>query len=139
MQKTKKTKFSQSVATVAGNVVSLKGYVSAIDLMLGLNWLTPDKLNDWKKGKIPYLERVITANLTKISRTMKEFKAWALHSKLKPSQTVYKHKSCRLRFSKSGHPNIELAYSTHYVLQKSSPKKSIVTDETGHIDARIKQ
>lgn len=123
MQKTKKKKFSQSVATVAGNAVSLKGYVSVIDLMLGLNWLTMDKLNAWKKGQVPYLERVIRVNLTKISRTMKEFKAWAVHSKLKPSQTLYKHKSCRLRFSKTGHPYIETAYSTHYVLQKPSQKK----------------
>lgn len=139
MQKTKKTKFSQSVATVAGSAVSLKGYVSVIDLMLGLNWLTPDKVNDWKKGKIPYLERVITANLAKISRTMKEFKAWALYSKLKPSQTMYKHKSYRLRFSKSGHPSIELAYSTHYVLQMSSPKKRLVSEEPGNIEACIEQ
>ncbi len=50
MQKTKKKKFSQSVATVAGNAVSLKGYVSVIDLMLGLNWLTMDNFNAWKKG-----------------------------------------------------------------------------------------
>ncbi len=110
-----KKKFSQAVATVAGNAVSLKGYVSVIDVMVGLNWLSIDNLNHWKRGRVPYLERVIMANLTKISRTMKEFKAWAVHSKLKSSLTVYKHKSYRLRFSKSGHLNIETAYGTHYI------------------------
>ena len=116
--------FSKRVATVAGNILSTKGYVSVIDLMLGLNWLTPNELNDWKQGKIVYLERIITANLGKISRTMKEFRYWAIHSKLKPSVTVYKHKNNRLRFSKSGHPNIEAAYSTHYLLVKG--KKNFI-------------
>ncbi len=118
-----KKKYSQAVATVAGNAVSLKGYVSVIDVMVGLGWLSIDNLNHWKQGRVPYLERVIMANLTKISRRMKEFRAWAVHAKLKSSLTVYKHKSYRLRFSKSGHPNIETAYSTHYVLQKSSKKE----------------
>lgn len=111
-----KRKFSQNVAVIAGNVVSHQGWVSPIDLFLGMGWLNQEKLSDWKKGKTPYLERVITANLSKLSKTMKEFKSWATHSKLKPSITVYKHKNCKLRFSKSGNPYIESAYSTHYIL-----------------------
>lgn len=114
----KKKPLSNQVATVAGSFVSKKRYVSAIDLFLGIGWLTQDKLTDWKTGKIPYLERVITANLKKISRVMKEFRTWASHAKLKASITVYKHKGCRLRFSKSGNQNIETAYSTHYILLK---------------------
>jgi hypothetical protein len=120
----KKNDLAQKVATIAGEVVTAKGYVSVIDLMLGLNWLTNDKLNDWRKGRVPYLEKVIIANLSKISRAMKAFKRWAVHSNLKPSQTVYKHKSFRLQFSKTGNSYIETVYSTHYVLQKPS-KKSI--------------
>ncbi len=123
MQKLKKKNlFSQRIATIAGEILSIKSYVSVIDLMLGLNWLTPNQLNNWKKGKVPYLELVITVNLGKISNAMKDFKSWALYSKLKPSITVYKHKNYKLRFSKTGNPNIETAYSTHYVLLKSQKK-----------------
>lgn len=128
MQKPKKKiQLPLRVATIAGNSVSLKGEVSVIDLMLGLSWLTPDKLKEWQAGKIPYLERVITANLTKISRAMKAFRAWAVHSKLKPSIRTYKHKKNRLRFSKTSEANIEMAYATHYVLVKPT-KKQIPTD-----------
>lgn len=125
LKKTKKKKktITQSVATAAGNVVSKKGYVSAIDLFIGLGWLTPGQVVDWRKGKIPYLERVVMANLNKLTRTMKEFKAWAIHSKLKPSLTAYKHKGSHLRFSKSGQKNIEIAYSTHYVLPQPKEEK----------------
>lgn len=121
-KKKKKKSISKQVATVAGGFVSEKCYVSAIDLFLGLGWLTQDKVSDWRAGKIPYLERVVTASLKKLSRTMKEFRVWARHSKLKASITVYKHKNRRLRFSKSGNPNIEKAYSTHFVLLESNEK-----------------
>lgn len=115
----KKNVMIQRVATIAGDVVSTKGYVTSIDLMMGLGWLGAAKVADWRKGKIPYLEKVITASLGKISKVMKAFRCWALHSNLKPSVTVYKHKSHKLRFSKSGDPNIETAFSTHYVLISS--------------------
>ncbi|MHB1949778.1 MAG: hypothetical protein ACYCQI_16895 [Gammaproteobacteria bacterium] len=118
----KKKYFSHTIANLAGSIISKKGYVSTIDLFLEMGWLQQDKLNDWKHGKISYLERVITANLSKISKVMKELKSWAIHSKLKPSFTVYKHKSHRLRFSKTGQLNIETAYSTHYILIKTDQK-----------------
>lgn len=118
----KKKKFSHKIANVAGSIISRKGYVSTIDLFFEIGWLKQDKLNDWKHGKISYLERVITANLSKISKVMKELKSWAIHSKLKPSFTVYKHKSHKLRFSKTGQLNIETAYSTHYTLIKTDQK-----------------
>lgn len=114
-----------NIPSIVGKIVSEKGFVSAIDLFVAIGWLTQNKVTQWKSGKVPYLERVVEANLHKLSAAMKELKSWATHSKLKPSITVYKHKSCRLRFSKSGNPNIETAYNTHYVLQKAPKLESI--------------
>ncbi len=119
-----KKSFSHPIANAAGKVVDKKGYVSTIDLFLELGWLTSHKLTDWKMGRIPYLERVITANLKKISRAMKELKSWATHSNLKRSMTGYKHKGQLLRFSKSGNSHIENAYRTHYVLPKTNKNDS---------------
>ena len=116
--KPRKKPLSKQVATVAGHIVSQKGVVSVIDVLLAISWLSQKNLDAWKTGKIPYLEAVITANLKKISSTMKEFIAWGEHSKLKASTTVYKHKNVKLRFSKSGSNTIEAAYCTHYVLLK---------------------
>lgn len=114
---------SQRVAGMAEKIVSQQGYVSVVDLFLGIGWLTPDKLAEWKRGRIPYLERVITANLSKISKAMKAFQSWAIHSKLKPRVTVYQHGSHPLRFSKTGRLHIETAYRTHYVLLEPHLKK----------------
>ncbi|OGT38396.1 MAG: hypothetical protein A3F12_07785 [Gammaproteobacteria bacterium RIFCSPHIGHO2_12_FULL_38_14] len=106
----------QNIPSIAGKIISEKGIVSTMDVFIAIGWLTPEKLSDWRKGRVPYLERVITASLGKISKAMKELRAWAIHSNLKPSITVYKHNGNRLRFSKTGEANIETAYSTHYLL-----------------------
>ena len=97
-----KVAFSQKIASTAGKAVSAKGYVSAIDLFIGLGWLSLDRLNDWKRGRVVYLEHILTANLSKLSRAMRELRAWARHSGLRPSWTAYRHKGMPLRFSKSG-------------------------------------
>ena len=115
---------SGSVAKAAGHAVSLRGYATAIDVFIGLGWLSQKDLLSWKRGEIPFLEQVVNSNLSRISLAMREFRVWAGKAQLKPSATVYKHKSHTLRFSKSGHEGIEAAYRTHFVL----PKKLVLKD-----------
>lgn len=106
------------VANVAGEAVSRQGQVSATDVLIGIGWLSKEKFEAWRLGRVPYLERVINANLSKISRAMKAFRSWAIHSKLEPRPITYKRRSHPLRFSKSGTASIEEAYRTHFVLVK---------------------
>jgi len=94
-------------------------FVSPIDVLVGMGLLQPVHVQDWRKGKIPYLENVIQGNLSKISLAMKCFREWARDKNLKPSKTVYllrtKGPTRELQFSISGDPSIEEAYSTHYL------------------------
>ncbi len=94
-------------------------YVSAIDVLVGMGILQLSQVEDWRKGKIPYLERAVLGSLGKISRTMKAFRAWAKKCQLVPRETVYlartKGSKKMLQFSKSSHPRIEKAYRTHFV------------------------
>ena len=123
-------KIAASVAKVAGQAVTQRGYATAIDVFVGLGWLSQKDLLSWKAGQVPFLERVVNANLSKISKAMKEFRAWAVKAKLKPSTTIYKHKSQTLRFSKSGHEGIEAAYRTHFVLiKRAAPNDSLGAQE----------
>jgi hypothetical protein len=81
--------------------------------------LQPIHLDDWRKGRIPYLERVIQGSLGKITFCMKCFRTWAKEKGLKPSPTVYLARSSgpkrELRFSVSGNSEIEQSYRTHYI------------------------
>ena len=104
------------VGKVAGEAVSRQGHVTPIDVLVDIGWLAEEKVAAWRKGQIPYLERVVGANLNKISRAMKVFRAWAQHSKLEPRRISYRRRSFSLRFSKSGDARIEEAYRMQYVL-----------------------
>ena len=72
-----------------------------------------------------YLERVITGNLSRVSRVLRILHLHAHDLNLKPSFTVYnrhgKGPRQQLRFSKTGDPNIETAYATHLVRLGARP------------------
>jgi hypothetical protein len=104
-------------------------------VFIKMGYLTQKHYEDWRFGRVPYLEKVITCNLTKIYRILRILKLHAEDSKLKPSRTVYKRwasdKKILLRFSKTGHPMVEELYSTHYVApprQKPANAKEITPD-----------
>jgi hypothetical protein len=119
-------RLEQRVAAVAEAALSERGFVTAIDVFLGLGWLSPSSEQAWRQGRTPYLERVATANLSKITTAMRCFGAWARRRGLKPSEAAYVARSRgrrTLRFSKSGNPSIERAYRTHWVSPRLSERK----------------
>jgi hypothetical protein len=130
----------QRVIQAAESTLYRQHYVSPLDVLLGMGSLKSSDLQDWKKGSIPYLEKVIQGSLGKISYAMKCFRSWAHKKGLKPSQTAYLAKTKgpkkELRFSKSGDLKIEEAYRTHYVSPVLSEKKqeklkATLEDESG--------
>ena len=96
-----------------------RGFAAPVDVLMDIGVLDKKKYDDWSHGRVPYLEAVCTVNLHKLSEIMKVVRAYAAANGLKPSFTDYRQvgsKDRKLRFSKSGSPAIEKAYSTHYVV-----------------------
>lgn len=106
------------VTDAAEAVLAQQEYVSAIDVLTSIGWLSPSHVDRWRQGRIAYLERAVQPNLKKVSAAMRAFHSWAENRGLKPSETAYiartRHRR-PLRFSKSGDPGIERAYRTHWV------------------------
>jgi len=121
-------KLEAAVHNAAFQTLKQKHYVSPVDILQGLGWLTPRHLEDWRKTKVPYLEKVANSNLKRISRAMKIFRSWARENGLKESQAAYvahtRGYKKRLQFSKSGDYTIERLYKTHYVSPKIADSKS---------------
>lgn len=96
-----------------------RGFAAPVDVLMDIGVLDKKKYDDWRHGRVQYLEAVCTVNLHKLSEIMKEVRAYAAVNGLKPSFTDYRQvgsKDRKLRFSKSGNPAIEKAYATHYVV-----------------------
>lgn len=110
----------------AGDLVDEKGYAAFVDVLVRIEALAKADYENWRFGRVPCLERAVRMNLAKINRLMKAFRTWARGAKLRPSHTAYRKwgKGAKhpLRFTKSGVPVLEEAWSTHYAL---TPAKSV--------------
>ena len=99
-------------------ILSRGHVVAPVDVFVAIGLLSKNHLQDWRLGRIPHLEAVIGCNLTKASRLLRVLRFFAHDLNLSPSQTAY-HKFGEghfpLRFTKTGEPKIEEAWSRHYV------------------------
>ncbi len=130
-------RFAVSVTTFRGDplfprieravaTILQKGKVVApVDVLIGMGLLAPNRLEDWRRGRVPYLEQVIEGNLMRLSRLLRILRFHAHDLKLMPSATVYlrhsKGSRQRLRFTKSGDAKLEEAYATHFVWPGKGP------------------
>jgi hypothetical protein len=117
---------AERVAEAAEAALAAQGYVSPIDVLVGIRWLDVPTVERWRRRQIDCLERAVRTNLPRISEAMKLFRSWAREKNLSASQTHYVARTPQrqtLRFSRSGDPTIEALYRTHWVSQTLSEKK----------------
>ena len=102
--------------------IQKSGMAVPVQVLMDVGVLAPSDYENWRDGRVDYLERVCKVNLSKLSFIMREIRAYAGKSGLNPSWTYYKRRglkgqkpAVKLRFSKSGDENIERSYATHYV------------------------
>lgn len=99
--------------------------VAPVDVLIGMGLLTPQRLYDWRRGRVLYLEKVIDCNLTRLSRLLRILRFHAHDLNQVPSVTVYtrwgKGPKQRLRFTKTGNPRVEEAYARHFVWPGKGP------------------
>ena len=109
-----------------------RGYAAPVDVLMEIGVLPKQKYEDWRFGRVDYLERVCMVNLRKLSFIMRQLRVYAQKTGIKPSFCYYtqwcvkdKHGQGHkpvilLRFSKSGDLEIEKWYATHFVDSKKA-------------------
>ena len=117
----------EKVRDTVQQLIREKGYVSPLDLLLKMEKISSRQVEEWRFGKIQYLERVVRGNLSQLNFILTKLREVARKEGLKESCTVYmswgKGLKRPLRFSKSGDSYIERRYSTHYVKQLKEVNK----------------
>ena len=103
------------------SLVKEKGVASPAEVLMAIGVLSKGDYENWRFGRVSYLERVCRINLNKLATVNHEIRVFARKNNLKPSWSDYrkwgKGHSIRLRFSKNGGEQIERLYATHYVSQ----------------------
>ena len=107
------------LGTVTSKLLREKGHIAFVDVFIELGYLDPKEYVNWRMKRVPYLERVITVNLSRINLIMKTVRQNCHLGKCRESWTAYhshgKGTKIALRFSKSGEESIERTYATHFL------------------------
>lgn len=115
------------MSPVTTKCLQAKGYLCFIDVLIAMGYLSEKTYEDWRFKRIPYLERGVSLNLSKINFLLRSFHKNCVSGKLKPSITAYKSwGKCRkldLKFSKSGDPKLEKSYATRFISQQKIRKE----------------
>ncbi len=99
--------------------------VAPVDVFLKMDVLAPQDLEDWRFGRVPYLERAIRGSLSRLSRLLRILGYHCHDLNLVPSHTAYvkwgKGPRTPLRFTKTGEKRLEQIYARHFVWPGNGP------------------
>jgi hypothetical protein len=113
------------ISRVVGIILEKDKVVRPVDVLVGMDLLSRDDLDAWRRGRVPYLEKVTDCNLTRLSRLLRILRFHVHDLNLVPSVTAYmRHGSGpkqHLRFTKTGDARLEKAYATHFIWPGKGP------------------
>src|SRR5438093_39628 len=85
--------------------------VAPVDVLVRMDILAPKDLEDWRFGRVPYLERVIHGSLSRLSRLLRILGFHCHDLNMVPSHTAYvklgKGPRTPLRFTKTREERLE--------------------------------
>ena len=131
----------QRVDRAAEAALAERSFVTAIDVLVGLGWLPPPRVDEWRQGRVDYLERALTVTPERLSAVMRLFRRWAKRRRLVPSETPYvartrDHRS--LRFSASSDPAIRARLPNPLALAGAAREKQGAADRAAEPCSRAR-
>ncbi|BBO79635.1 hypothetical protein DSCO28_02010 [Desulfosarcina ovata subsp. sediminis] len=128
----RKDKYYPRVVQAIGEILIHTDVVSPVETLIAMGNLSQKNYEAWRKGKVPFLERVFEGNLSKANRILRIIGFHAHDLNMLPKITHYhkwgKGKKVTLQFSKSGNRKLEEAYSRHYLWNQSFEKKQKIIE-----------
>ena len=61
------------------------GYATAVQTLMDMQILSKEDYERWRKGQVPYLEKVCHINLKKLASVLQEMNRYAAKNNLKPN------------------------------------------------------
>jgi hypothetical protein len=117
---------AERVMRAAEDALAAHGYVSPIDVLLGIRWLDASWWELWQQGRIETLQEGLQVRPDRIGQAMRLFRDWAESKGLQPHEAVYVARTPErpaLRFTYDGEPSIEAHFRTHWMSPGLSDKQ----------------
>jgi hypothetical protein len=114
------------VAAAAGEALARQGFVTPVDVCLGLGWLHASNLEDWRQGRVDDLEYYLPVHDARLGELIVCLHQWAEAQRLQRTEAEYvaATRSRRpLRFLTKGAPAEEVAWRTRWVSRDLSEQK----------------
>jgi hypothetical protein len=133
-------KFYPRIVRAVEAILARGDVVVPVEVFVEMHLLSAESLEEWRRGRVPYLERVIRCNLSEASRILRILGMHVHDLSLRPSMTVYmrhgKGPKSRLRFSKWSDPKVEEAYGRHFIRVRSKRplREAGPSPEMAHLD-----
>jgi hypothetical protein len=129
----RKDKYYFRVVRAVGKILARADVVAPSNILIEMGNLSQKNYEAWRKGQVPYLERVFEGSLSKANRILRiiGFHTHDLNMALRqaPYHQWGNGKNRILRFSKSGDSNLEKAYCRQYIWNQSQEKKLKIINE----------
>ncbi|GAA0568335.1 DUF2293 domain-containing protein [Paractinoplanes ferrugineus] len=111
------SKLERRVVTAAERVLERQRYVSPLDVLTEIGWLTPGSVTMWRQGRAPLLEGTAAVSADRIADALEILHRWVSAGGLHPSEVEYLAATRDRRplvFTAGADPAREVAYRTHW-------------------------
>ena len=111
----KDDKYYSTIVNSVNDLLEADDVVTTAKVMQKIGVLSGENYQKWKKGKVSYLEKVITCNLSKANRILSilGFHAHDLNMEKRIKHIKYNKKV--LKFTRNGHKKGEELYAREFV------------------------
>jgi hypothetical protein len=121
-----KAQLQERVSRAAAEALEQQQWVGPIDVMTRIGWLSSSVVDAWRRGLVPCLEDSIQCgDPSRLELCLGLLEQWALNRSLKPAEANYRARTRsldeELRCTRSGNPEMEQRFRTHFVAADLSP------------------
>ena len=106
------------VAAAAADALARQGFVTPVDVCLGLGWLHASNVDDWRHGRVDNLEYFLPVHGDRITELIVCLDSWARERGLQRTEAEYVSATRNrrpLRFSTGAPAAVEAAWRTRWV------------------------
>ena len=123
MSRTNRRPLVERVTEAAEASLASQSYASPFHVLLGLGWLDPNSARRWQQGQVECLESIMQVSPARIAEAMGLLRSWAAANRLPESEAAYVARTSQrppLRFTRSGDPELERQFRTHWLSNEIS-------------------